>query len=427
LVIKELPEEVKAYISAAQGTPTPEYVIKELIENSIDAFASKIEVDITSPFSFKVKDNGIGIPYEDLPKTIKRFYTSKVYSLKDVKALKSLGYRGEALHSIALISKLTIKSKYKEENIGGILKSIGGNIILHKPFSFSQGTLVLVEDLYYNFPARRKSVKEKKFFNFVKNLLFAYYLAYENISFVLKTKDNIISLLNLPFEEKLKLIFKDKSYSILEGKYFKIIYSDEKVKNFENIFILNKRPMDFKFFEKKFLSPLNLNFKTVIAILNVPNEYIDIHLSPYKDKFEFTSKSFEKLILENIKDTFTQKIYPFYSKERFLLKEAESENIFNLKLLGFLGEDILVGYTDKYVYYFDFHLIFEIYNSQFLNLSEKQACKYALVKKGDMDLDTLKDIIFEIFSSGKITCPHGRPLFVKESINNILKKLKRKR
>ena len=255
MVIKELPEEVKAYISAAQGTPTPEYVIKELIENSIDAFASKIEVDITSPFSFKVKDNGIGIPYEDLPKAIKRFYTSKVYSLKDVKALKSLGYRGEALHSIALISKLTIKSKYKEENIGGILKSIGGNIILHKPFSFSQGTLVLVEDLYYNFPARRKSVKEKKFFNFVKNLLFAYYLAYENISFVLKTKDNIISLLNLPFEEKLKLIFKDKSYSILEGKYFKIIYSDDKIKNFENIFILNKRPMDFKIFEKNSYLP----------------------------------------------------------------------------------------------------------------------------------------------------------------------------
>jgi len=423
LIIKPLPSEVKAYISAAQGTPTPNQVIKELIENALDANAKNIEIDITSPFSFKVKDNGIGIPYEDLPNAIKRFYTSKISSLEDVKNIKSLGYRGEALYSISLVSKLTIKSRYEKEEVGGLLKSVEGKITVHKPFPFNKGTLVLVEDLFFNFPARRKGLKESKFLSFVKNLLLAYYLVYD-VSFTLKTKKELFNLPFLSFEEKLNFIFQGKSFETIKGKYFSIFYTSEKIKGLENLFIVNKRPMDFKIFENKFLKNIKNFYKNIIVILDIPPAYIDIHISPYKDKFEFTSKAIEDLIKEELKDIFGKKVYPFYSKERFLLKE-EQENIFDLKLLGYLDEDIIVGYTKEYVYYFDFHLIFEIYNSVFLNLDEKTACKYALVKKGKMSLEEIKEIILEVLSSGQITCPHGRPLFVKFPKKDILKKLGR--
>lgn len=160
--INVLSFEVANLIAAGEVVDRPASVIKELLENSIDAGASKITVEIRrgGVSLMRVTDDGCGISPEDMPIAIKRHATSKIKDKSDLDGIVTLGFRGEALAATAAVSKMTIVSKTRENESGTVLSSEGGNVTDISEVGCADGTSVLVEELFYNVPARRKFLKK---------------------------------------------------------------------------------------------------------------------------------------------------------------------------------------------------------------------------------------------------------------------------
>ena len=149
-------------IAAGEVIDRPAAVVREVLENSIDAGASKIKIELFSGGVQKIilTDNGCGISKEDLELSVERHATSKIQSISDLNELSTLGFRGEALASIAAVAKLIITSKPKKQEMAWQIKTDGLNRKQSSPSSGVEGTRVQVEDLFYLTPARRKFLKK---------------------------------------------------------------------------------------------------------------------------------------------------------------------------------------------------------------------------------------------------------------------------
>jgi len=159
--IKILPDSIASKIAAGEVVQRPESVVKELMENSIDAEAKTIEVTIKRAGKnfIQVCDDGMGMREEDLTLCIQKHATSKIEAFEDLEAIKTLGFRGEALSSIAAVSQIEIRSETREDEIGTLLKNDeAGNFKVDKG-SFPKGTCVTIKNLFFNVPARRKFLK----------------------------------------------------------------------------------------------------------------------------------------------------------------------------------------------------------------------------------------------------------------------------
>ena len=159
--IKILPENISSKIAAGEVVQRPESVVKELLENAIDANAKNIEVVIKRAGKnlIQVCDDGSGMGEADLKLCIQKHATSKIVAFEDLEAIKTLGFRGEALSSIAAVSQLEIKSETRDDEIGTSVKNdTEGSFTIEKG-SFQKGTCVTVKNLFYNVPARRKFLK----------------------------------------------------------------------------------------------------------------------------------------------------------------------------------------------------------------------------------------------------------------------------
>lgn len=158
--IKLLPEEVAHKIAAGEVIERPASVVKELVENAIDAQASRIQIEITAGGIeyIRVQDNGEGIAAEDVPLAFQPHATSKISKTEDLFNLHSLGFRGEALPSIASVSKLTLITRTAEEE-QGVRAAVVGEEITLEPCGAPKGTTVEVRQLFYNVPARYKFLK----------------------------------------------------------------------------------------------------------------------------------------------------------------------------------------------------------------------------------------------------------------------------
>lgn len=159
--IIELPEVLANQIAAGEVVERPASVVKELVENAIDAKRSQITVEIEESGlkMIQVTDNGEGMSHEDLPLSLRRHATSKIKSQSDLFRIRTLGFRGEALPSVASISKITIKTATKEVTHGSLLIATGGEIETLEAISTPTGTKIKVENLFYNTPARLKYMK----------------------------------------------------------------------------------------------------------------------------------------------------------------------------------------------------------------------------------------------------------------------------
>lgn len=160
--INVLGPEIANLIAAGEVVDRPASVIKELLENAIDSGATIITTEIQrgGVTYMRVTDNGCGITFDDLPKTILRHATSKIKTAEDLNSIWTLGFRGEALAAIAAVSHLRIISRPQTEEFGGLLDVVGGEVISHTETGCSPGTTVIVEDLFANVPARRKFLKK---------------------------------------------------------------------------------------------------------------------------------------------------------------------------------------------------------------------------------------------------------------------------
>lgn len=156
--------EVANLIAAGEVVDRPSSVIKELVENSIDAGATSLTVEIKNGGKsfMRVTDNGGGIEFDELPVAILRHATSKIKIADDLDSIMTLGFRGEALAAISSVSKLRIMSKIPSAELGGLLECHAGQVINHIPTGCANGTTIIVEDLFYNVPARKKFLKADK-------------------------------------------------------------------------------------------------------------------------------------------------------------------------------------------------------------------------------------------------------------------------
>ncbi|MBE6644713.1 MAG: DNA mismatch repair endonuclease MutL [Ruminococcaceae bacterium] len=154
--------EIANLIAAGEVVERPSSVLKELIENSIDSGATSIVAEIKrgGVSIIRVSDNGCGIDKDDLPIALKRHATSKIRDKDDLNSIMTLGFRGEALAAIASVSELSIISKTKDCEFGTMLTSEAGNVVDISEVGCADGTTVVVENLFYNVPARRKFLKK---------------------------------------------------------------------------------------------------------------------------------------------------------------------------------------------------------------------------------------------------------------------------
>lgn len=159
--IKILPENIANKIAAGEVVQRPESVVKELLENSIDAGAKNIELIVkrAGKVLIQVVDDGIGMIEEDAVLCIQKHATSKIFKYEDLEAISTLGFRGEALSSMAAVSQMEIKTETKDEEIGTLLRiDDPGNVVKEKG-SFPKGSSIAVKNLFYNTPARRNFLK----------------------------------------------------------------------------------------------------------------------------------------------------------------------------------------------------------------------------------------------------------------------------
>jgi len=163
--IRKLPAQLVNQIAAGEVVERPASVVKELIENSLDAGADRIEID-TEQGGIKllrVRDNGVGITREDLALALCRHATSKIAEVTDLQSIATLGFRGEALPSIASVSRLELSSRHQDADQAWSIRSDGSEQIGEPiPASHPVGTKVQVRDLFYNTPARRKFLRTGK-------------------------------------------------------------------------------------------------------------------------------------------------------------------------------------------------------------------------------------------------------------------------
>jgi DNA mismatch repair protein MutL len=162
--VKKLGSFVADQIAAGEVVERPSSIVKELLENSLDAKATNIEVrtEAGGVDLVWIRDNGSGIHADDLPLALQRHATSKIQSAEDLVGIGSLGFRGEALASVASVARVRLSSAVEPQGGGWFIESHGGEVIESGPVAHAQGTTVEVRDLFYNTPARRKFLKAER-------------------------------------------------------------------------------------------------------------------------------------------------------------------------------------------------------------------------------------------------------------------------
>src|SRR5687767_13403768 len=159
--IHRLPVHLANQIAAGEVVERPASVVKELVENSIDAGATRIAVTIElgGKRLLRVEDDGEGMDAEDARLAVERHATSKITTKEDLGAILTLGFRGEALPSIASVSHFTLRTRARGSATGTEIRVDGGTLVSEREVGSPEGTSIEVDDLFYNLPARRKFLK----------------------------------------------------------------------------------------------------------------------------------------------------------------------------------------------------------------------------------------------------------------------------
>ncbi len=304
--IRLLPENVCNQIAAGEVVQRPASVVKELIENAIDAKASSIELHIREAgrSSIKVSDNGEGMNAEDLQLCIERHSTSKIEKAEDIFKILSMGFRGEAMASIASVAHMDIKSKEEKEELGNQLVVEGGKIHDLQPTVCKTGTIIEVKNLFFNIPARRNflksnAVETKHIFDAFQRLA----LSFEGIEFKLYNqgeevfnlpansfRQRIVSIFGKRYNERLVPVEESTDIVQLEGFVGKPEFA--KRSRGEQYFFVNNRFIKSAYLHHAMtrayeeLLPKELHPSYFIKLTIDPDK-IDINIHPTKTEIKF--------------------------------------------------------------------------------------------------------------------------------------------
>ena len=320
--IKQLSEELIKQIAAGEVVERPASVVKELVENSIDANAKKIEINIErGGKNIKISDDGDGIDPEDIPLLFKRHATSKLKSFEDLWDISSLGFRGEALASVSSISKVNCKSKHKDLDVGFEIDVEEGKIN-KKSSSISKGTVFEIKDLFYNVPAREKFLKaDQTELDHISDIVFSLALSHPEISFnltsnknnVLKTsgsgdlKETMYELLGNDLRNNLIPVSSKNHFLTLNGFISALeIYRSNKKSIFT---FINGRSVKCPLLSKAISSAFEGlippgKYPVVVLNLTFKPRFVDVNVHPSKKEVRYTHPNdVYSLVLRTIQDS----------------------------------------------------------------------------------------------------------------------------
>jgi len=206
--IRQLPEQLINQIAAGEVVERPASVVKELLENALDAGARRIEIDIEAGGAklIRLRDDGCGIAADELALALARHATSKISSLDDLETVRTLGFRGEALPSIASVSRFEMISRERGSTVAAAVSVEDGAVSAVRPAQHPEGTSVVVRDLFFNVPARRKFLRaERTEMGHIEELLRAQSLANPQVEFRLTHNGKTLSRLN-PVDDPLQRV-----------------------------------------------------------------------------------------------------------------------------------------------------------------------------------------------------------------------------
>ena len=304
-MIKKLSEDLKNKISAGEVVERPASVVKELVENSLDSGADEIKVIVEKGGKqlIQVSDNGSGIISKELPIAFERFSTSKISSFEDLFKINSLGFRGEALASIAAVSEVKIISKI-ENGDGAEMLIKNGVLGTVEPAAALNGTNITIQNLFYNTPARRKFLKSPRVeFRKVVEMIRRYALSNPSISFKLISDGRDIIILNNEILEDRIVHVMDPAYrdQLLQLNFLK---GDYAIAGFlGNLNLVRTRPgeqyifLNGRFIKNRLLNSAVYNaYKSILNrgefpffVLNIvlPHNEVDINVHPMKTEVRF--------------------------------------------------------------------------------------------------------------------------------------------
>jgi len=193
--IRVLSEKVASQIAAGEVVERPASVVKELVENSIDAGACDVRVEARGGGKqfIRVTDDGCGVPAAEVELAFQRHSTSKLTTAEDLDRITTLGFRGEALASIASVSRVTFVTRATDEPVGMLLRLEGGRVVVRRESGRPPGTAVTVEDLFFNVPARRKFLRtDRTERRHIDNWLTRYAMAYPGLRFALSHNGRVV-------------------------------------------------------------------------------------------------------------------------------------------------------------------------------------------------------------------------------------------
>jgi len=305
-VIKLLPDHVANQIAAGEVVQRPSSVVKELLENSIDANSTDIKLFIKNSGKtlIQVVDNGKGMSFKDARMCFERHATSKISSAKDLFSLNTKGFRGEALSSIAAISHVELKTKTKLDKLGSLIKIEGSEIKLEDSISVSDGTSLAVKNLFFNIPARRNFLKSDSVeLRHIIDEFHRVVLAHPKINFSMFHNGNdIFDLRSENFRQRIIHVFGNRMNE-------KLVPVDEntellKISGFvgKPEFAKKSRGEQFFFVNQRFIKSSYLNHAVISAFdgllapkkipsyflnLSVDPNSIDINIHPTKTEIKF--------------------------------------------------------------------------------------------------------------------------------------------
>lgn len=339
--IKRLSEDVIIQIAAGEVIERPSNIVKELVENSLDAGAENITVLIEKNGAKRIEviDDGCGMSEEDVQEAPKIHATSKIQSSDDLYSINSFGFRGEALASIAAMSTVTIRSRLSEDIKGHELVIENGKVLNMKPVGMPKGTHIIVEDLYKNVPARKKTLDEQTGENkLITQVVMKYALIYPEVRFLLKNDKKIV------IDEQKKTSMKDRI-----NLYFKKNISDlvpfshnsdgltvrgflgkpsvDHVSKDRQLLFINRRPVKSSILSKHIKETYGKaisarKYPIFILDIRVPAKDTDVNVHPKKEKVKMRSeKDLIEELMKTLHETLHQPVHE-YSDEDVFVKDA---------------------------------------------------------------------------------------------------------
>lgn len=232
-IIQLLPENIANQIAAGEVIQRPASAVKELLENSVDAGATQIKLVVTDAGKnlIQIIDNGKGMSETDARMSFERHATSKISNIEDLFRIRTMGFRGEALASIAAVSQVELKTKRAEDELGTFLEIENSVVVRQEPCAASEGTVICMKNLFFNVPARRNFLKSNPSeMRHIVDEFIRVAMAFPNVFFSLTSngqqvfhlepgslKQRIIQLLGTHYNSKLVSVNEDTDYMNIRG------------------------------------------------------------------------------------------------------------------------------------------------------------------------------------------------------------------